>query len=224
MINVYVSPRRDSAAARRFFRRALTTAPVAPVEVVTDRTACYLRVLDEVLPQAWHHIEHYANNRIEADHAQLKRRLQPMRGLKTDISASTVIAEHAFIQNIRRGHYELPPKLHRSYVSRLPATSSPKQFDPRPASDSTATAIRQRNKADQAALRFYQATATAQREAFHLLQLRAPHGAPAPRGAGAFGSEKVYGVDRELGTCRAYVNLNSYVRVGRSIKIERVHD
>jgi hypothetical protein len=30
-----------------------------------------------------------------------------MRGLKTDIGARTVIAGRAFIQNIRRGHYEL---------------------------------------------------------------------------------------------------------------------
>jgi transposase, IS6 family len=51
--------------------------------------------------------EQHANNRVEADHAQLKRRLRPMRGLKTDVGAKTVIAGHAFIQNIRRGHYEL---------------------------------------------------------------------------------------------------------------------
>ncbi len=30
-----------------------------------------------------------------------------MRGLKTDRTASVVIAGHAFIQNLRRGHYEL---------------------------------------------------------------------------------------------------------------------
>ncbi len=29
-----------------------------------------------------------------------------MRGLKTDRSASVVIRGHAFIQNLRRGHYE----------------------------------------------------------------------------------------------------------------------
>jgi transposase-like protein len=44
---------------------------------------------------------------MEADHGQLKRRLRPMRGLKTDQSARIIIAGHAFIQNIRRGHYEL---------------------------------------------------------------------------------------------------------------------
>jgi hypothetical protein len=115
VIDVYVSPRRDSGAARRFFDCALATAIVAPVEVVTDQAACYVRVLDEVLPDAWHHTDQYANNRIEADHAQLKRWLRPMCGLKTDVGARTVIAGHAFIQNIRRDHYELaanaPPKL-----------------------------------------------------------------------------------------------------------------
>jgi transposase-like protein len=44
---------------------------------------------------------------MEADHVQLKRLLRPMRGLKTNQSARIIIAGHAFIQNIRRGHYEL---------------------------------------------------------------------------------------------------------------------
>jgi transposase-like protein len=40
-----------------------------PVEVVTDAAAVYPAVLDELLPGAWHHVEQYANNRIEADHS-----------------------------------------------------------------------------------------------------------------------------------------------------------
>jgi transposase-like protein len=45
--------------------------------------------------------------RIETDHGRLKARLRPMRGLKRDRTASVVIAGHAFMQNLRRGHYEL---------------------------------------------------------------------------------------------------------------------
>jgi hypothetical protein len=30
-----------------------------------------------------------------------------MRGLRTDRSAQVVIAGHAFVQNLRRGHYDL---------------------------------------------------------------------------------------------------------------------
>jgi transposase, IS6 family len=67
----------------------------------------YPKVLDEVAPAAWHRTERHANNRLEADHGQLKRRLRPMRGLKTDRGARVVIAGHALVQDIRRGHYEL---------------------------------------------------------------------------------------------------------------------
>jgi transposase-like protein len=67
----------------------------------------YPAVLDELLPAAWHCTERYANNHIEADHGRLKARLAPMRGLKQDHSARVVIAGHAFVQNVRRGHYEL---------------------------------------------------------------------------------------------------------------------
>ena len=51
-----------TSAARRFFRRAITTTNVMPTEVVTDKAATYPIVLDEVLPAAWHRTEQYANN------------------------------------------------------------------------------------------------------------------------------------------------------------------
>ena len=64
-------------------------------------------MLEERLPAAWHRTDRYANNRVECDHGRLKARLRPMRGLKQDRSARAVIVGHAFIQNDRRGHYEL---------------------------------------------------------------------------------------------------------------------
>ncbi len=106
VIDVLVSERRDTAAARRFFTRALTHGP-APVEVTTDRAAAYLRVLDDLLPDALHLTERYANNPIEADHGRLKARLRAMRGLKRLRSAGVIAGGHAFVQNLRRGHYEL---------------------------------------------------------------------------------------------------------------------
>jgi transposase, IS6 family len=75
--------------------------------VTTDQAATYPIVLDEVVPTAWHRTDQYANNRIEADHGRLEARLRPMRGLKQDRSASVIIVGHAFVQNVRRGHYEL---------------------------------------------------------------------------------------------------------------------
>lgn len=72
---------------------ALRTLKVKPSEVVTDAAPVYPGVLDELMPQAWHHVEPYANNPIEADHSRLKHRLRSMRGLRTDPTAQTIIAD-----------------------------------------------------------------------------------------------------------------------------------
>ena len=110
VIDVLVSSRRDATAAHRFFKRAIDSTKVRPAEVATDHAPVYPAVLEELLPAAWHRTDRYANNHIEADHGRLKARLRPMRGLKQDRSARIVIAGHAFVQNVRRGHYELAPE------------------------------------------------------------------------------------------------------------------
>ncbi|MEV0136513.1 DDE-type integrase/transposase/recombinase [Dactylosporangium sp. NPDC050688] len=79
---------------------------VRPTEVVTDAAQVYPAVLDELAPSVWHHVERHANNRTEAGRSQLKHQLRPMHGLMTDRTAQTIIVGHAFIQNLRRGHYE----------------------------------------------------------------------------------------------------------------------
>jgi transposase-like protein len=107
IIDVYVSRRRDMKAAQRFFERAIGTTKIAPAEVTTDQAPVYPTLLEDLLPAARHRTDRYANNRVECDHGKLKARLRPMRGLKQDRSARVIIAGHAFVQNLRRGHYEL---------------------------------------------------------------------------------------------------------------------
>jgi transposase-like protein len=107
VIDVLLSPERYGGAARRFFLGILATAECSPLEVITDKAVSYVGVMDELLPGALHNIERHANNRIEADHGRLKARLRPMRGLKSDRRAAVIVAGHAFVQNLRRGHYEL---------------------------------------------------------------------------------------------------------------------
>ena len=106
VIDVLVAEKRDMAATRGFFTRALQHGP-SPTEVTTDRAAAYPRVLDELVPTACQETEQYANNAIEADHGRLKARLRPMHGLKQLRCAQVISTGHAFIQNIRHGHYEL---------------------------------------------------------------------------------------------------------------------
>jgi IS6 family transposase len=106
VIDVYVSARRDIAAARTFFV-AVLDAHGGPEEVVTDLAPALETAIEELIPDVFHNTDQYANNRVECDHGRLKSRLRPMRGLKTDRTAQVVIGGHAFIQNLRRGHYEL---------------------------------------------------------------------------------------------------------------------
>jgi hypothetical protein len=82
-------------------------------------------VLEELLPDAWHHFEQHANNPIEADHSQLKHWLRPMPGLRTDRTAQVIIAWHAFIQNLRRGHHEIAVDVPRAKRLPMAFTESP---------------------------------------------------------------------------------------------------
>ena len=106
VIDVNVSKRRNVDAAARFFETMLAGRD-RPREVTTDLAAPSMRVVGELLPEVLHDTSQFANNRIECDRLQLKARLRQMRGLRTDRTASVVIRGHAFIQNLRRGHYEL---------------------------------------------------------------------------------------------------------------------
>ena len=106
VIDVYVSRKRDTAAATKFFSSAVT-AHGEPVEVTTDKSPVLAKTIRELVPGARHDTAPYANNCVENDHGRLKARLRPMRGLQTDRTASVIIRGHAFMQNLRRGHYEL---------------------------------------------------------------------------------------------------------------------
>ncbi len=106
VIDVFVSARRHIAASRRLFSTALVVHGELD-EVVTDLAQALELVIEELIPDAFHNTERYANNRVECDHGRLKARLRPMRGLKSDRGASVAICGHAFVQSLRRGHYEL---------------------------------------------------------------------------------------------------------------------
>ena len=95
-------------------------AGTIPAEVTTGRAYVCPRVLDELIPTALHTVGQYANNPVETDHGRLKARLRPMRGLKRHRSARILTAGHAFVQNLRRGHYDIAmdvPACHRLRIA-----------------------------------------------------------------------------------------------------------
>jgi IS6 family transposase len=125
VIDVYLSPRRDATAARRFFDQAIGRTRISPVEVTTDRYRLYPRVLDEVLPAAFHDTEVYANNPLETDHERLKARLRPMRGLKRDRTPRVIVAAHASSRTSAGASTISGPMYVRPFASPTPSPNWP---------------------------------------------------------------------------------------------------
>ena len=146
VIDVLLSDRRDLAAARRFFTRALRAGTV-PAEVTTDRAPAYPRVPDELIPSALHTVEQYANNPVEADHGRLKARPRPMRGLKSHRSARILAAGHAFVLNLRRGQYDIATEVPATTGSARHSTTSRSPSEPTRASRSCSDAAQGRHNA-----------------------------------------------------------------------------
>jgi transposase-like protein len=72
---------------------------------------------------AMHDTQQNANNTVEADHGRRKVRLRPMRGVKSLRSAHTRPRGHTFVQNLRRGHYEITP------ICQLDTASAPRSIE-----------------------------------------------------------------------------------------------
>jgi IS6 family transposase len=129
VIDVLVSNRRNIAAATSFFETILIGRD-RPREVTTDLAAPLLRVIDELLPDAQHDTTQYANNRIEWDHGRLKARLRPMRGLRTDRTATAVTGVMRSSRTYDAATTNSASKHAKSiYWSRQPSTNSPQQSE-----------------------------------------------------------------------------------------------
>ena len=102
IVDAYVSPTRDTIAARRFFERASASSATTPRRVITDKAATYPPALAAAVPGVLHRTGRYRTNGIERDHGFLKERLRPMRGLKSVASAAIFMVGHVLMRNIRR--------------------------------------------------------------------------------------------------------------------------
>lgn len=110
-LDFLLSERRDLAAARRFFRRAIETNSV-PEQVVIDKSGANLAALQAVntilkFTGSGQTIEirqvKYLNNIIEQDHRFIKRITGPMMGFKAFHSATATIAGIETAHMIRKG-------------------------------------------------------------------------------------------------------------------------
>jgi DDE domain len=125
VIDVLLSMRRDLAAARRFFTRAMR-AGVIPVEVTTDRAPAYPRVLDELIPSALHTVERYANN-PNRGRSRAAQSLAPADALAeaAPLSADSRRRSRLRPETCAAATMTSPPTSPPVTSSALPSTSSP---------------------------------------------------------------------------------------------------
>ena len=100
MVDVYLQPKRDGAAAKRFFRRLLRSHGSEPRKIVTDKLRSYGVAHRELIPESTHSTEQYENNRAEQSHEATRVRERGMRKFKSVRQAQRFLGAHAAVSNL----------------------------------------------------------------------------------------------------------------------------
>ena len=100
MVDVFLQARRDSNAAKRFFRRLLRSHGGEPRKIVTDKLRSYGVAHRELIPEAIHDTSQYANNRAEQSHEPTRVRERGMRRFKSVGQAQRFLGTHAAVYNL----------------------------------------------------------------------------------------------------------------------------
>jgi putative transposase len=74
VVDVYLQARRDSAAAKRFFKRLIRSSGGEPRKIVADKLRSYGVAHRELIPDVIHNTARYANNRVEQSHESTRVR------------------------------------------------------------------------------------------------------------------------------------------------------
>jgi transposase-like protein len=103
LVDVYLSEKRDHAAAEAFFRSARTVTNSVPDRVTTDGHDSYPGAIEAELGKAvTHRTNRYLNNHPEQDHRGIKQRAHPMCGFKSFVSAEQFCRVYEEVRNFLR--------------------------------------------------------------------------------------------------------------------------
>jgi putative transposase len=100
VVDVYLQPKRDGAAAKRFFRRLLRSHGSEPRKIVTDKLRSYGVAHRELIPESTHSTEQYENNRAEQSHEATRVRERGMKKFKSTSQAQSFLGIHAAVSNL----------------------------------------------------------------------------------------------------------------------------
>jgi putative transposase len=106
-----LTARRDMAAARRFFKRAIDLHDI-PEKITIDKSGANTAAVHALIEDCGASIElrqsKYLNNLVEQDHRAIKRRVRPMMGFKSFRSAAKIIAGIETMHMIKKGQLDCP--------------------------------------------------------------------------------------------------------------------
>ena len=100
VVDVFLQPKRDGAAAKRFFKRLLRSHGRNPRKIVTDKLRSYGVAHREVIPEVEHTMEQYANNRAERSHQPTRVRERGMRRFKSTRQAQKFLGVHSVVYTL----------------------------------------------------------------------------------------------------------------------------
>jgi putative transposase len=100
VVDVYLQAKRDGTAAKRFFRQLIQSQQGEPRKIVTDKLRSYGVAHREVIPEAIHVTDQYANNRAEQSHEVTRVRERGMRRFKSTSQAQRFLGAHAAVYNL----------------------------------------------------------------------------------------------------------------------------
>lgn len=119
VLDILVQKRKDTKAARRFFRKLLKGQGQLPLEITTDKLGSYGAAKRKVMPLVPHCQDRYANNRAEVSHEHTRGRERQMRGFRSDGHAQRFLSVPGQCHNLfRPGRHMLSAHNYRLLRSR----------------------------------------------------------------------------------------------------------
>lgn len=100
VLDILIQSRRDTAAARRFFRTLLKKTCAVPRVVVTDKLRSYGAAHREVMPSVEHRSHKGLNNRAENSHQPTRQRERAMKGFRSVGGAQRYLAAFSGISPV----------------------------------------------------------------------------------------------------------------------------
>jgi len=99
-LDILVQSRRNTKAARRFFRKLLKGLQYVPRVLITDKLKSYAAAKKTIMPDVEHRPHKGLNNRAELSHQPTRQQERQMRRFKSPRQAQRFLSAHGPINNL----------------------------------------------------------------------------------------------------------------------------